>query len=90
MCDETYKAFDKIEAGINQLKNLNTVKHPFTKEEKECLDLLAQAWNAWLQLPVIHVSAEQDFPFHIHALQDMLMARVCARDYPDYFNIKNK
>lgn len=90
MCDETYQAFDKIEPCINQLKNLNTVKPPFTKEEKECLDLLAKAWNAWLQLPEQHSSDRADFLMHVNALQNILMARVCARDYPDYFNVKTK
>ena len=65
-------------------------RKPFTDQEEECMRAIVRAWNTYTELPVIHPSAEADFLFHIHGLQDILMGRVCARDYPEYFINKSK
>ncbi|HGM8127808.1 TPA: hypothetical protein ACKQAT_004973 [Pseudomonas aeruginosa] len=42
------------------------------------VDLLAQAWNSYLKLPVEHQAEAAEFCRAIHACQDMVLAR-CGR-----------
>ncbi|EJA2567274.1 TPA: hypothetical protein ACRNH0_003336 [Pseudomonas aeruginosa] len=49
-----------------------------TQQEARVVDLLAQAWNEYLQLPVEHSVEAPEFCVAIHRCQDMVLAR-CGR-----------
>lgn len=44
-------------------------------EEKAALELTADLWNAFCSLSPEHPSDKGDIAFHIHAIQNILMAR---------------
>ena len=46
-----------------------------TEEEIGTLELLAQAWNAFLELPEVHQDDRNDFRKSIHDAQRLVMAR---------------
>ncbi len=46
-----------------------------TQREARVVDLLAQAWNEYLLLPVEHPMAQAEFCTAIHRCQDMVLAR---------------
>lgn len=46
-----------------------------TDQERQVIDLLRQAYNAHVQLPVIHPDDQEDFCQMINRLQDMVAAR---------------
>lgn len=50
-----------------------------TDQENKVLDLSAQLWNEFVKLPVMHADDNNDFRFHIHALQNMIYAREGVR-----------
>ncbi|EOX2980405.1 hypothetical protein P3801_32130 [Pseudomonas aeruginosa] len=54
------------------------MKAELTADEAAVVDLLAQAWNAYLRLPVEHEAEAPEFCRAIHACQDMVLAR-CGR-----------
>jgi hypothetical protein len=55
-------------------------KHPYmTDKEQKVLDLTAEAWNSFLQLPEYNEDDVADFRFHIHAIQNMVLAREGVR-----------
>ena len=56
-----------------------------TDKEKECLDKLVEAHHAFIELPR-NDDSTRDWVYHIHALQNLIMARETARNHPDYFN----
>ncbi|WP_374979021.1 hypothetical protein PSGK_18935 [Pseudomonas solani] len=47
-------------------------------EEAAVVELLGQAWSAYLQLPVEHAAEAPEFCRAVHACQDMVLAR-CGR-----------
>ena len=52
-------------------------------DEMKVIQLLANAWNAFLQLPVSHGDEVNDFRFAIHAAQYVVLARIgqqCIND----------
>jgi hypothetical protein len=51
-----------------------------TDAERRVVMLLAEAWNAFLELPVEHPSNTDEFCRAIHAAQDKVLARVGRRD----------
>lgn len=63
---------------------------PFTPEEQKVMDALVAAYNAHAELEKVHPSHGQEFTFHIHALQRILMERSMGRLYPDYFTAGQK
>jgi hypothetical protein len=50
-----------------------------TPEEQRVLDHLAQAWNAYLALPVVHTDDMAEFRQAIHAAQNIVLARPSVR-----------
>lgn len=55
------------------------------KDEKEVADLLAQAWEAFFTLPVLHENDREDFCRKIRELQSMVGMRHMRRVFPDYW-----
>jgi hypothetical protein len=53
---------------------------PITPKEREVIDLLAEAWNAYLELPVEHPTHRQEFMFAIHQAQQLVLSRPTSRD----------
>lgn len=49
-------------------------------EEREVLALLGQAWNKFLELPVLHTMDHQEFCHAIHAAQNIVLARAGLRE----------
>jgi hypothetical protein len=52
-----------------------------TEEEKLLMDLTGDIWDRFLALPELHPSDGPEFAVHIHALQNMILARVGYREY---------
>lgn len=46
-----------------------------TDKEMQCIDLSRDLWNAFMELPIQHPADREDFCFHIHAIQNMLLGR---------------
>lgn len=51
-----------------------------TTEERALLDLTAQVWNAFLQLPRAHPDEQTEFRHAQHALQRIILARPAIRE----------
>jgi hypothetical protein len=52
-----------------------------TEKEVKIMQDLGECWNQFLSLPEKHPSDKQDFMFHIHALQNIILARVGLNMY---------
>jgi len=50
-----------------------------TDAEKQVLSLLAQAWNQFVLLPVLHEWEREEFMQTVHMLQNMVLARAGLR-----------
>jgi hypothetical protein len=50
-----------------------------TDDETEVLNLLADAWNVFVQLPVEHSDDITEFRHGIHSMQNKVMARPTRR-----------
>lgn len=49
-----------------------------TEQEQKVLDLSASLWNSFIKLneqDFVHPDEVNEFRFHIHALQNMILAR---------------
>lgn len=46
-----------------------------TKEENEVVELLADAWNKFVDLPVLHKADREEFMHALHQAQNIVMAR---------------
>lgn len=46
-----------------------------TEQEIKVIGLTRDTWNAFLELPVQSQDDTQEFRFHIHALQNIVLAR---------------
>lgn len=55
------------------------------EQEKEVMELLVQAHNKFIDLPVQHPNDKQEWVSKFHELQRMLMARVAVRANPEIF-----
>ena len=55
------------------------------EQEIKVLNNLADAWNEFLKLKIQHPDDEPEFKYHIHAIQNIVMARKAAREHPEYF-----
>jgi hypothetical protein len=62
------------------------MKKPFTKEEKEIMDLLVEAHNKFAKIEQTHPSDINEWVDLIHRCQSILQGRVVRRDYPDVFH----
>ena len=58
-----------------------------TDEEKEVVDLLADAWNKFVKLPNKHPSDNPDFAQGIHRCQYLVAKRVAVRADPDFWDL---
>ncbi len=47
----------------------------FTQEEKEILELTAELWNKFLQLPIYHLMEQSEMKYKIHDIQRMIISR---------------
>ena len=47
----------------------------FTEDEIKCLNLSRDLWNEFVKLPENHPMDKQEFIFHIHAIQNIILAR---------------
>lgn len=65
--------------------------HPLlTEREKEVLELLGQAWSAFLKMERAHRSDTEDFMRHIHDAQRVVAAQVSFRTDPDFMRVSGK
>ena len=46
-----------------------------TKEEDEILELTAELWNKFLQLPIYHLMEQSEMQSKIHDIQRMIISR---------------
>ena len=46
-----------------------------TQEEKEILELTAELWNKFLQLPIYHLMEQSEMKYKIHDIQRMIISR---------------
>lgn len=56
-----------------------------TDDEKDVLNKLAEAHNAFCKLQKIHPSDTREWTHNIHALQNIVMSRIAVRENPDFF-----
>lgn len=56
-----------------------------TDDEREILDLLAEAHNKFVSLADKHPSAMQEWTFYIHGLESLIEHRICKRVAKDIF-----
>lgn len=50
------------------------------EEEKELLNLTGEIWNKYLDLPILHPNDQQEFMYHLHAIQRIIMSREFLRN----------
>jgi hypothetical protein len=46
-----------------------------TGQENKVLALTKEAWNEFLRLPEMHADDVNEFRYHIHAIQNIILAR---------------
>lgn len=46
-----------------------------TTIELQAIEAIKEAWSTYLQLQEMHPDDQNDFRFHIHALQNIILAR---------------
>lgn len=46
-----------------------------TQEEKEILELTAELWNKFLQLPIYHLMEQSEMKYKIYDIQRMIISR---------------
>jgi hypothetical protein len=51
------------------------VTNQLTKEEKDLLDKISEAWNDFLKLPTLHADDVIEYRQHVHAIQNIILAR---------------
>lgn len=56
--------------------------------EKAILELTADVWNGFVDLEIQHPDDLNEVRFHIHALQNILLARVGARHTEGAVNLR--
>lgn len=56
-----------------------------TKEEKQIIDHLSDAYNIFITLPNKHISDNEEFTRYIHILQRHVMALATRRIHPEIF-----
>jgi hypothetical protein len=60
-----------------------------TDGEKLVVRLLAEAWNAYLALPVEHPNEREEFMQGVHRCQDIVAVRVARRADPETWPVKS-
>lgn len=63
--------------GTVTTKAIEEVINPalLTKEEDEILELTAELWNKFLQLPIYHLMEQSEMQSKIHDIQRMIISR---------------
>lgn len=61
-----------------------------TREEKDCLYRLAQAWNLLVKMPREHPNELNEFKDAIHRAEQIIGMRVARRVEPDIFSLLNR
>lgn len=59
-----------------------------TEAEQRVVDLLAEAWNAFMHVPVADADAITDFRRAIHEAQRIIACRAMAREHPEYWRVE--
>jgi hypothetical protein len=57
------------------------------EKEMKVVDLLAESYNAFTELPVLHPNDHVEFVQAIHAAQNIVMARLAVKAHPKVFNV---
>lgn len=57
-----------------------------TQEEEEILELTAELWNKFLQLPIYHLMEQSEMQYKIHDIQRMIIARPGFRMNKEIFS----
>jgi len=57
-----------------------------TEEELAIINLLANAYNLFIKLPLQHPMDQDEFCRNVHVLQRQVMAREARRRHPEIFN----
>lgn len=57
-----------------------------TQEEEEILELTAELWNKFLQLPIYHLMEQSEMQYKIHDIQRMIISRPGFRLNQEMFN----
>lgn len=86
-------AFHLTEAPDLSLQTTTTVVHQaLTASEHEVMDLLAQAWNTFVQEvrgdPKASDEDQREFMYHIHGAQNMILANAAGRVYPERYRLR--
>lgn len=46
-----------------------------TSLEVKAIEATKEAWNAFMDLPIMHPDDQNEFRYHIHAIQNIILAR---------------
>jgi hypothetical protein len=57
-----------------------------SEQERKALAQFAEGSAGIFALPPVHPSDMQDIVFHVHAIQNIVMARAAVRAHPDEFH----
>lgn len=60
-----------------------------TEQEKKVLNMTADLWNEFLKLESMHPTDQQDYCFHVHALQNIILSREGLRSLKELPDPKN-
>lgn len=81
---------NKIYDFCNLKRKKNNMKY-LSYQEQEVLDLLIEAWNKYLDLPVQHNDDNNEFEKGIHQCQQIIALRVARKAEPEiFYNIEDK
>ena len=61
--------------GIGETVSRGILLEIMTPQEIKVLDRTKEAWAEFLSLPEEHPDDQNEFRFHIHALQNIILAR---------------
>lgn len=53
---------------------------PVTDKEKEVMEITVKLWNEFMQLEEFHPDDINDFRFHLHSLQNIILMRSAYRE----------
>lgn len=65
---------------------------PLTEKEIQVFEQTADLWNSFGNLPVLHPDDLNDFKFHLHGIQNIILSRSAFREInkPEIVDIKQK
>lgn len=53
---------------------------PLTEKEIKVAEQAGELWNSFMELPIQHPDDRNEFRFHIHALQNIILYRSASRE----------